>query len=147
MPPHPPRSGHRCGSPALRQEIFCFFHHTTRKPVSQQEREAREHRQEAAQEAAGRKSRLAFTLPHPDERSAIQNAIAEVLLRLADTSGYDEIRMFRRAFKVALGQVQAVYREARVKPGSGGLTLWHSPPPVKRKLFPTFMGKPHEPRK
>lgn len=56
--------------------------------------------------------------------------------------GYDEIRMFRRAFKVALNQVQAVYREARVKPGTGGLTLWHSPPPVKRKLFPTFMGKP-----
>lgn len=55
--------------------------------------------------------------------------------------GYDEIRMFRRAFKVALSQVQAVYREARVKPGTGGLTLWHSSPPVKRRLFPTFMGK------
>jgi hypothetical protein len=55
--------------------------------------------------------------------------------------GYDEIRMFRRAFKVALSQVQAVYREARVKTGTGGLTLWYSPPPVKRKLFPTFMGK------
>jgi hypothetical protein len=60
---------------------------------------------------------------------------------------YDRIRKFREVFKVALGQVQAVYREARVKPGPGGLTLWRSPPPVKRKLFPTFMGKPHEPHK
>ena len=57
--------------------------------------------------------------------------------------GYDEIRMFRRAFKVALSQVQAVYREARMKPGTGGLTL-AQPPPVKRKLFPTLMGKPQK---
>ena len=61
--------------------------------------------------------------------------------------GYDRIRAFRSAFKVALGQVKTVYREARVKPDAGGLTLWHSPPPVKRKLFPTFMGKPHESQK
>jgi hypothetical protein len=60
--------------------------------------------------------------------------------------GYDRIRAFRSAFKVALGQVKAVYREARVKADGGGLTLWHSPPPVKRKLFPTYLGKPHEPK-
>ena len=26
-------AGHRCGSPALRHEHFCFYHHTTRKPA------------------------------------------------------------------------------------------------------------------
>jgi hypothetical protein len=25
--------GRRCSSPCLRQEEFCFYHHTTRKPV------------------------------------------------------------------------------------------------------------------
>ena len=25
--------GHRCGSPALRGELFCYYHHTTRKPA------------------------------------------------------------------------------------------------------------------
>jgi hypothetical protein len=26
-------TGHRCGSPALRNEDFCYFHHTTRRPA------------------------------------------------------------------------------------------------------------------
>jgi hypothetical protein len=25
-------AGHQCGSPALRNEIFCYYHHTTRRP-------------------------------------------------------------------------------------------------------------------
>ncbi len=25
--------GHRCGSPCLRHEDFCYYHHTTRRPV------------------------------------------------------------------------------------------------------------------
>jgi len=25
-------NGHRCGSPALKNEYFCYFHHSTRKP-------------------------------------------------------------------------------------------------------------------
>ncbi len=55
--------------------------------------------------------------------------------------GYDRIRAFRAVFKVALGQVQAVYRTARVGVSPKGLTLWNSPPPVQPKQFPTYMGK------
>ena len=25
--------GHRCASPALQREAFCYYHHPTRKPI------------------------------------------------------------------------------------------------------------------
>ena len=62
-------SGHRCGSPALRQEHFCYYHHNTRKPAPQRHA------------AAGHRD--AFALPNPEDRSAIQAAIGQVILRLA----------------------------------------------------------------
>src|ERR1700716_2358259 len=43
--------GHRCGSPCLRGEDLCYYHHTTRKPVADpQQRRVR---------------RSAFELPSP----------------------------------------------------------------------------------
>src|SRR5260370_10100148 len=61
--------GHRCGSPCLRHEDFCYYHHTTRKPVENPgERRARQ---------------AAFDLPLPEDRSAIQCSIGEVLRRIA----------------------------------------------------------------
>lgn len=61
--------GHRCGSPALRNENFCFYHHTSRRPVQDGPTRSR------------RKAR--FTLPNPEDRSAIQASLGEVLRRLA----------------------------------------------------------------
>lgn len=55
--------------------------------------------------------------------------------------GYDRIRAFRSVFKAALVQVRTVYREARIGMDRGGLTLWHSPTPIPRRLFPTALGK------
>jgi hypothetical protein len=55
-------------------------------------------------------------------------------------SGYERIRKFRDNFKVALGQVQTVYRAARIDVSDQGLTLWNSPPPVAPKLFPVRIG-------
>jgi hypothetical protein len=61
--------GHRCGSPCLRGEDLCYYHHTTRKP---------------AQNPRTRRSRRnTFTLPLPEDRSAIQHSIGEVLQRIA----------------------------------------------------------------
>jgi hypothetical protein len=61
--------GHRCSSPCLRQEEFCYYHHTTRKPVANPRR---------------RRSRSStFHLPLPEDRSAIQSSIGEVLQRIA----------------------------------------------------------------
>jgi hypothetical protein len=61
--------GHRCGSPCLRGEDLCYYHHTTRKPVVDPE------------QRRGRRS--TFDLPLPEDRSAIQHSIGEVLRRIA----------------------------------------------------------------
>jgi len=61
--------GHRCGSACLRQEEFCYYHHTTRRPVENPRR---------------RRSRQSqFDLPLPEDRTAIQSSIGEVLRRIA----------------------------------------------------------------
>src|SRR5258708_3263 len=61
--------GHRCGSPCLRGEDLCYYHHTMRKPVAD------------PQQRRGRRS--TFDLPLPEDRSAIQHSIREVLRRIA----------------------------------------------------------------
>ena len=59
---HP--SGHRCGSPALRGEPFCYHHHTTRRPPA---------------EPAG-----TLHLPALEDRTTLQQALTAVLARIAD---------------------------------------------------------------
>ena len=61
--------GRRCASPCLRKEEFCYYHHTTRRPVANPQRR--------------RSRRSAFHLPLPEDRSAIQASIGEVLQRIA----------------------------------------------------------------
>jgi hypothetical protein len=61
--------GHRCGSPCLRGEDLCYYHHTTRKPaLHSRTRHAR---------------RSTFEIPLPEDRSAVQQAIGQVLQRIA----------------------------------------------------------------
>lgn len=64
---HP--NGKRCGSPALRGEFFCFFHHPTRRPPS------RAHATQAS-----------FYLPPITDADSIQKALCEVMRRLAENS-------------------------------------------------------------
>jgi hypothetical protein len=60
-------TGKPCGSPALRGEQFCFYHHPTRRRPR----------------AAGRKPRLpAFHLPTLADRASIQRALAKVVSRV-----------------------------------------------------------------
>jgi len=61
--------GHRCGSKCLRSEEFCYYHHTTRRPIAD------------VQGRTGRQAR--FDLPLPGQRSAMQAAIGEVIRRIA----------------------------------------------------------------
>ena len=57
--------GHRCGSPCLRNEPFCYYHHTTRIPISS---------------AAARKAhRDSLVFPVLDDRAAIQVAVGDIL--------------------------------------------------------------------
>ena len=61
--------GHRCGSNCLRKEDFCYYHHTTRRP---------------AQPAnLFRDANSSFTIPIPEDRSAIQAGIGIILQRIA----------------------------------------------------------------
>jgi hypothetical protein len=63
--------GNRCGSPCLRGEPFCYYHHTTRRPISPDALAARRAKQGT------------FALAAPSDRLAIQVAIGEVLERIA----------------------------------------------------------------
>jgi hypothetical protein len=64
-------AGSRCAGPCLRGEEFCYFHHTTRRPIPHRELEARKQHRET------------FAMPNPEDRSAIQHAIGDVLRRIA----------------------------------------------------------------
>ncbi len=58
--------GHRCGSPCLRSEEFCYYHHTTRKPAPHRPR-----------------YQPGFDIATPDNRATVQLALGEILSRIA----------------------------------------------------------------
>jgi hypothetical protein len=63
---------HRCGSPALRGDTFCYYHHPTRATVrNPHERRAR------------RIARQAYTIPQPTCRADVQRSIGELARRVA----------------------------------------------------------------
>jgi hypothetical protein len=48
--------------------------------------------------------------------------------------GYSAIRFFRRDFLALLAQVRIAYPEAVLETDPRGVTLWQSPPPVRKRL-------------
>jgi hypothetical protein len=62
--------GNQCGSPALRGEQFCYFHHTTRRP-----RQAGKFKYINAQEP--------FELPVVEDRASALSVAAQLLSRIA----------------------------------------------------------------
>jgi hypothetical protein len=48
--------------------------------------------------------------------------------------GYSQIRQFRAFFLRQLCQVNAAYPAARFNTDTGGMRLWHSPPPMLKRL-------------
>jgi hypothetical protein len=63
--------GHLCGSFSLRGEEFCYYHHTTRIPAHN------------GNDRRSRSRSATFVLPNPEDLSAIQYSIGEVLQRIA----------------------------------------------------------------
>jgi hypothetical protein len=63
---------HQCGSPALRGQALCYFHHPTRLRVKNpNERRAR------------RIARQSFDLSAPTDRYQFQDVLSEVIARIA----------------------------------------------------------------
>jgi hypothetical protein len=60
--------GHRCGSPSLRGEHLCYYHHTSRGH---------------AEEKRNRRTWTEFELPPLEDRSSVLAAVTEVLQRIA----------------------------------------------------------------
>jgi hypothetical protein len=69
--------GFRCGSPRMRDEQFCYFHHDSRRPV------VRPHERIAR--------RSSFSLFTPTSHNAIQESLGELLVRIA-TNNIDSRR-------------------------------------------------------
>jgi hypothetical protein len=66
-----------CGSPALRDQKFCYYHHhPTRKPIPSPK---------SGQDArrARRIARQSFALTPPTSRAALQRSLGEVIQRVA----------------------------------------------------------------
>ena len=59
---------HRCGSPALRGERFCYYHHPDRRPVAN---------------PYERPSRRGFQIETPADPPSLQRALNQVIQRLA----------------------------------------------------------------
>lgn len=58
--------GRRCGSPALREEEFCYYHHTSRRPAPRR-----------------RYLNSPLNFPALEDHSAIQDSISQILDKLA----------------------------------------------------------------
>jgi len=91
-------SGLRCGSPALQKEYFCYYHHSTRKPVENL-RERRAHQS-------------TFVLPALEDRTSIQLALGEILARIADhTLDTKRAGLLLQTLQVAKSNLSASHRE------------------------------------
>ena len=71
LDPTPSRPAHRCASPALRGENFCYYHHPTRRPL----RETR---------SAWRIARREFSVPTPTDREQLLDILTVVVQAIAD---------------------------------------------------------------
>jgi hypothetical protein len=69
--PTPTKPAHRCASPALRGETFCYYHHPTRRHL----RETR---------SAWRIARRNFSVPTPTNREQLLDILSCVLQAIAD---------------------------------------------------------------
>jgi hypothetical protein len=76
LPPSDSAPAHTCGSPALRGESFCFYHHPTRKRVpSRADRKARERERRLA--------RRTISVPLPRDRTELFKSFNYVISLIA----------------------------------------------------------------
>jgi len=66
------KPAHRCGSPALRGQHFCYYHHPTRRRVANPN-----------ERAARRVARQAFDITLPHSRPELNATLSEIIVRIA----------------------------------------------------------------
>ena len=82
---HIKTNGRRCGSPALRGECFCFYHHPTRRPP-----------------VRTRPSHPSFYIPPITDPETLQIALSELGRRIADnTLSTQRARLLRETLQMA----------------------------------------------
>jgi len=97
-------SGRRCGSPALRGEQFCYYHHTTRRP--------------APRHFGVHPNQTEFELPPVQDRPGIQFALAQVLALIASNQ-LDHKRAWDLLFGLQVAS-RNLPRELSIAPASRG---------------------------
>ena len=102
--------GHRCGSPCLRGEDFCFYHHTNRCPKPAATVTTLLH-----DPYNNPPNQTGFTLPMPEDHSSVQHALGTIVNRLA-TNALDPRRagLMLYALQIASGNLA---RAPRHTPG------------------------------
>ncbi len=93
---------HPCGSPALRGQSFCYYHHPTRPHVPSRS-------QRRAQIRARRLARQSFTLPLPTTRDELQRSLSQLITLIAA----DRIDLRRAGLLLAALQTAGQHLPAR----------------------------------
>jgi hypothetical protein len=112
LPDTKTRPAHRCGSPALRGESFCFYHHPTRAVI-----------RNPHARRAHRTTRKNFTIPAPTCHADIQRSLSELARRIAA----NQIDLKRA--NLLLTALQIVARDLAVLPIHDSLQPMRSPLP------------------
>ena len=92
--------GHQCGSPALLKEIFCFYHHTTRRPP---------------RHLRSRGGFAAYTFNMPEDRHSLQHALNEVLTLIAVADiGHQRAKLLLYGLSIVSNNLTSLARHADV---------------------------------
>ena len=76
LPPTSTAPAHSCGSPALRDESFCFYHHPGPSPVLSRD-------QRHARQRARRIARQSVTVPLPTTRQELLHSLNHIIALIA----------------------------------------------------------------
>ncbi len=115
---HVHAAGHQCGSPALRGERFCYFHHSTRRP----------------RPAAGKFRHLdthePFELPVVEDRASALSVAAQILARIA-SNDLDVVRAGRLLYNLQI-LISLMPKEPRPAPQTAPAP---APQPIEELVF------------
>ena len=122
---HVHATGHQCGSPALRSEEFCYFHHKTRRPKP----------------AAGKFRHLdahePFQLPVVEDLPSALSVAAQILCRIA-SNDLDVERAGRLLYSLQI--ITSILDKASRAPAKAGAVAVAKPEPLEELVADEIHG-------